>query len=53
MRKREYLLKALENRAFVPRYNTEDFGFLDMDFGKLAFPMVCFCEEESLRGRLS
>lgn len=43
-KKLEYLLPIIERFALVPRYCSEDIHYLDINIGKLAYPMLCFCD---------
>ncbi len=45
----EYLIEILKNGFLTPRYNREDFRFLDLKYygikiEKIHIPMVCFCD---------
>lgn len=44
MKKFEYLKYILENKAFMPRYNEEIIDYLSVEYKRIAFPMVCFCD---------
>lgn len=42
--KLEYLLPVIEQFAIIPRYCTEDIGYLQIGMNKIAYPMLCFCD---------
>ncbi|RIN39524.1 hypothetical protein BU043_11715, partial [Staphylococcus simulans] len=49
MNKIEYLLGDLRKMGMFPRYNTEDYSYLNLQYDeknlrKLAIPMLCFCD---------
>lgn len=45
MKKIEYLKEILQNRAIIPRYNSENIRFLKINgVEEIAFPMISFCD---------
>ena len=42
--KQEYLVKALQEGALIPRYYSEYVEYLDIGYNQIAYPMICFCD---------
>lgn len=42
--KLEYLLKLIEKSSISARYCREDIEYLSIDYDKIAYPMICFCD---------
>ena len=40
----DYMLRAIEKGAFIPRYCVENIDYLELPIYKIAYPMVCFCD---------
>ncbi len=44
MKELSHLTSCLEKMAIPPRYNWEDISYMKLEFKKIAYPMVCFCD---------
>lgn len=45
MKKEEWLLNKIRDKALIPRYTLEDVRFLNLsNIEKMYYPMVCFCD---------